>query len=497
MKSITKLCCLVSGALLIAFAGCTDATSATEDSEGVGEVNLALTTVPTGVQCIQIVAKGTTTVTKTFTVTAGSSGVNVLALGALPVGSVAISGQAYNVACASISGQTPTWIADNFTINVQSGVTTSPTITFRPNNTVTATANFVGNVVQVATNQYVIDVLYSDGTVRGAGYQAALGRGQLTTFASLPGLTNVASLALGAYDFGCAVLKSGTVSCFGANNVGQLGNGTTNSSTTPVAVSGLTNVVRLSAGGYHACALKSDGTLWCWGGNDSGQVGNGSTTNVTSPVQVMTGVSYVAAGWLDTCALQSGQVWCWGKNDYGQLGLGYTQSPITSPTSITPFRQPPPITAVTQIVAGAMHTCALRADGDVFCWGYGGVGQLGYGSTGQLLAPIATPVLASVQQLSTSDYSTCAKLNDGHVMCWGQDALGALGDGTGTYPGINTPTSVLSNNVTFTSIFLASSGPTFCSLGSDLKIYCWGGNDFNQFGNGSLSTAWVPTALGI
>ena len=498
MKSIIKFWCLLSVASLMAVSGCNGATSDNNgSSEEVGEVNLALTTVPTGVQCIQIVAKGTTTVTKSFTVTAGSSGVNALALGALPVGSVAISGQGYNVACASISGQTPTWIADNFTINVQSGVITSPAITFRPNNAVTATANFVGNVVQVASNENVIDVLYSDGTVRGSGNQAALGLGQLATFTALSSLTNVASLALAAYDFGCVRLKSGTVSCFGVNNVGQLGNGTTTSSTTPIAALGLTNVVQVSAGGSHACALKSDGSLWCWGGNDLGQVGNGSTTNVTTPVQVMTGVSYVAAGWVNTCALQNGWVWCWGNNNDGQVGIGSTVSPITLPTPLAVGRGGiPEITAITQVVVGATHTCSLRGNGDVFCWGDNSYGQLGDGNTLPLLAPSATPILTNVQQLSTTNHSTCARINDGHVMCWGADSMGQVGDGMGNVAGVLQPTFVLNNDTTFTAIYL-SSAHTNCGVGADSKIYCWGSNPKNQFANGSLSSVWVPTALGI
>lgn len=497
MKSITKLCCLVFSALPFAFAGCTEATSDGAENSEVGEVSLALTTVPAGVRCIQIVAKGSTSVTKSFTVTAGSTGVNALALGALPVGSVVISGQGYNAACSSISGQTPTWIAENFTITVQSGVISSPAITFRPNNAVTATANFVGNVVEVASNEYVIDVLYSDGTVRGSGDQAVLGLGQLTTFTALSSLTDVASLALSAYDFGCVRLKSGTVSCFGANNVGQLGNGTTTPSTTPVAVARLTNVVQLSAGGCHACALKSDGSVWCWGSNESGQVGNGSTTNATLPLQVMTGASNVTAGWGSTCALKNGSVWCWGNNNYGQLGLGHTLSAIASPTLLGDGRSGtnPTITGISQIVLGAIHTCALRGDGGVFCWGDNGSGQLGYDNTLPLLAPSETPVLAGAQQLSATSHGTCARLKDGHVMCWGADDLGQVGDGTGSFHGILRPTPVLSD-ATFTSIYQGSAH-TVCGAGADSKVYCWGNNASNQFANGGLSSVFVPTALGI
>ena len=484
MKSLIQLCHLLPVVSSIAVFGCGAAPDSDGDrSEDVGEVSLALTTVPTGVQCIQVAATGSTTVTKNFTVTAGSSGVNALALGALPVGSATITGKAYNVACASISGQTPTWIADTLSISVQAGVVTSPAITFRPNNTVTATANFVGNVVQVASSYNAIDVVYSDGTVRGAGNQSPLGLGTLKTFTSLSSLTNVASLALGRLDFGCEQLKTGSVSCWGTNSGGQLGNGTTNSSTTPVAVSGMTNVVQTVAGSDHACALKSDGTLWCWGSNSSGQVGNGSSNNATSPVQILTGVSSVAAHDAHTCALQNGSVRCWGQILF-ERGAPIT----TTPTYV------PNLAAVTQLVAGCTHTCALRADGDVFCWGDNVWGDLGYGDNIQRLDPITTPVLTDVQQLSAADYGTCALLKSGNVLCWGSDIVGEVGDGSGNTA--LSPTNVANNYASFTALF-SSGGSTNCGVGVDAKVYCWGYNGGSQFGNGNLNDVWIPTALGI
>jgi alpha-tubulin suppressor-like RCC1 family protein len=485
MKSLIQSCGVLPLVSFITLFGCGAAPTG-DKPEDVGEVSLALTTVPTGVQCIQVVASGTSTVTKNFTVTAGSSGVNVLALGALPVGGVTVTGKAYNVACSSISGQTATWIADTLSINVQAGAITSPIITFRPNNTVTATASFVGNVVQVAASGVALDIVYSDGTVRGSGDQSLLGLGQQANFAALSSLTNVSSLVLGQFH-GCALLKTGSVSCYGNNSDGELGNGTTTSSTAPVVVTGLTNVVQIAAGLQHTCALKSEGSLWCWGGNAHGQIGNGTTNNAITPVQVLTSVSYVAAGSYHTCALWGGKLRCWGENSLGQLGNGTTASPVTWPESAT-------LSAVTQLALGFGQSCALRADGDVFCWGNNAYGQLGYGDTNSLLTAGTTPVLTGVQQLSSTEYGICALLDGGLVMCWGEDSNGEVGDGTGS-TAILSPAFVANDYATFTKIF-GSKGLTTCGIGTNAKVYCWGTNGA-FLTNGNPTPLWVPTALGI
>jgi alpha-tubulin suppressor-like RCC1 family protein len=123
----------------------------------------------------------------------------------------------------------------------------------------------------------------------------------------------------------CALTDLGTVYCAGLNGTGQLGNGTTASSTTPVQVSGLGNVTALASNSNGACALKGDGTVWCWGYNGYGGLGNGTGTPSSTPVQVsgLSSVIAVSGGSGHTCALKSeGTVWCWGWNGDGQLGDG-------------------------------------------------------------------------------------------------------------------------------------------------------------------------------
>jgi alpha-tubulin suppressor-like RCC1 family protein len=138
-------------------------------------------------------------------------------------------------------------------------------------------------------------------------------------------LTDATTITAGDYHT-CARRASGTVVCWGLNSYGQLGTGTAGgASFTPTGIAGLTDAVELAAGALHTCARRATGAVVCWGRNNYGQLGDGTTTNRTTPVTVagLSDAVEIAAGYSATCARRaSGAVVCWGINDSGQIGDG-------------------------------------------------------------------------------------------------------------------------------------------------------------------------------
>jgi alpha-tubulin suppressor-like RCC1 family protein len=191
----------------------------------------------------------------------------------------------------------------------------------------------------------------------------------------------------------CALTAGGGVKCWGRNNRGQLGDGTTTNRNTPVNVSGLTSGVdAIAVGRYHTCALTAGGGVKCWGRNIYGQLGDGTWTQRTTPVDVSgltSGVAAIAAGGYHTCALmEGGGVKCWGRNSYGQLGDG-TTTDRNMPADVSGLTS-----EVAAIAAGWDHTCALTAGG-VKCWGRNSNGQLGDETTTDRDIPVDVSGLTS------------------------------------------------------------------------------------------------------
>jgi alpha-tubulin suppressor-like RCC1 family protein len=255
------------------------------------------------------------------------------------------------------------------------------------------------------------------------------GSGQLGVGTTLT--SGVAAVSAGG-NYTCALTTTGGVKCWGDNAFGELGDGTTTDRTTPVDVTGLTSgVASVSAGEEHTCALTPAGGLKCWGWNVYGQLGDGSTTNSTTPVDVSgltSGVAAVSAGGAHTCAVTTtGGVKCWGDNGSGQLGVGTTIN-HTAPVDVTGLTS-----GVAAVSAGGAHTCALTTTGGVKCWGYNAFGELGDGTTTDRSTPVDVSGLTSgAAAVSAGVEHTCALTPAGGLKCWGSNGLGPLGDGTTT-----------------------------------------------------------------
>ncbi len=281
----------------------------------------------------------------------------------------------------------------------------------------------------------------------------------------------------------CALTVAGGVKCWGLNDSGQLGDGTTIDRLTPTDVEGLTSgVVSISTGSYYTCALTSGGGAKCWGANWNGQLGDGSAVNRSAPVDVSGLTSGVAAiagthgAGAHTCALtESGQAKCWGRNSEGQLGDGSTYA--YTPTSVNVSGLSNPVA----ISLGMWQTCALTLDTGMSCWGGNFNGQLGDGTITERHAPTDVTGLSSgIAEISAGHMSTCAVSDTGGARCWGSNGSGQLGDGTATDRHVPTDVSGLTSGVA-----RISTGYEFaCALMEEGTVKCWGSNNHGQLGRG-------------
>jgi alpha-tubulin suppressor-like RCC1 family protein len=223
----------------------------------------------------------------------------------------------------------------------------------------------------------------------------------------------------------CVLDASGSVACLGSNASGQLGVDGPQNRPTPVQVEGLV-ADKLLAGVSHTCARRPDGTMLCWGSNVFGQLGTGDSVSRSKPLEVtaLAGrVARLATGANHTCAqTPEGELWCWGDNRYGQLGLGDRAN------RSSPAKLPGALDASSKVFAGGGHSCAIHADGSFWCWGDNRSGQLGVGDTDPRLAPTQVTTLGNgVAAAYTGGAHTCVLKTDASVWCWGNNQYGQLG----------------------------------------------------------------------
>jgi alpha-tubulin suppressor-like RCC1 family protein len=395
-------------------------------------------------------------------------------------------------------------------------ITFSTTLSLTPVSAINSTLYSgaqAGSIYENATitaGGYHTCAILDDGSVRCWGYNAygQLGDGTTTNrntptaLSSWPsGRTAVAITADGG-GHTCAILDDGSVRCWGWNDYGQLGDGTTTSRNTPTALSSWPSgrtAVAITAGGYHTCAILDDGSVRCWGSNSDGQLGDGTTTSRNTPTALSSWPSgrtavAITAGGYHTCAiLDDGSVRCWGYNSDGQLGDGTTTSRNT-PTAIMWWN--PSGRTVVAITAGDYHTCAIFDDGPVRCWGWNDYGQLGDGTTTSRNTPTALsswPSGRTAVAITAGSYHTCAILDDGSVRCWGSNSDGQLGDGTTTDR--NTPTTLSGWPSGRTAVAISAGYYHTCAILDDGSVRCWGYNSDGQLGDGTTTSRNTPTAL--
>jgi alpha-tubulin suppressor-like RCC1 family protein len=311
-----------------------------------------------------------------------------------------------------------------------------------------------------------------------------------------PGTAGLVRVSAGD-SFTCGVAEDGHALCWGVNVAGELGNGEIGPpARTPTPVHGsltFTDVSTIGAPRYgypHACGLTVAGTAYCWGSNVNGQLGNGGTTSSATPVAVSGGHLFesLSVGTRFTCGIvRGGAAYCWGQATDGQLGVdpryvaencGGSGGAIL-PCSTTPAPVPGGH-KFTTISAGSGYVCGLDTGGVAYCWGANLDGQLGNGTRLWSFAP--GPVLSSLRFTAITAGTTfaCALTPNAEAFCWGSNSLGQLGDGTTVSHA--TPTKVMTD-LRFAAIDVGDDEA--CALTREGAAYCWGSDLYEKLGNGS------------
>ena len=329
----------------------------------------------------------------------------------------------------------------------------------------------------------------------------------------------------------CMVGESGGVGCWGENNYGQIGDGTTSNKSTPVSPSSLgTSIRQLALGSNHSCALLTDYSVKCWGRNEFGQLGlqpvvggsptAGTVASSSSPISVgftfLNGRSprYLVAGERHNCAIMDDMsVQCWGANDYGQLGNG-TQTSSYSPVLVSGSGR------YRLVSAGGNHNCGVVPGNPtvIKCWGRNDYGQIGNGAPETAPAPQTTPIAVNVDsttgnllisgyepvRLSLGENHSCAvaRIPNGTggfsspaLYCWGSYLNGSASanskdSSSPTLTNLNLSTGAMMNN-----IILGSRHS--CGLDGGGKLYCWGQNSHGQLGINSTTSTSPGSAAAV
>ncbi|HEY5974060.1 MAG TPA: hypothetical protein VIU41_04900 [Geobacteraceae bacterium] len=352
-------------------------------------------------------------------------------------------------------------------------------------------------------------------------------------------LGNLQGVAIGGVH-SVAFFNNSTVRTWGGNTVGQLGSGSSDSSS-KFAVSvfenisatrKLRNVTAVAAGGFHSVALKSDGKVWTWGSNSTKQLGVIDTpaviafSNIARPVvnsqngTLLDNVKAVAAGGSHSLALKSdGTVWAWGSNANGQLGKD-PKAPVNPPVPVDPLVVqsniplqvggfPAGIT-ITAIAAAGSYNLALDSAGNVWAWGYNGLGQLGDGTIIDSFIPVQVRTVAGsspeflkgIVKIAAGLDHVLAMDTAGNIWAWGFNGFGQLGDNfnlTKIDSHVAVPVLAETSTATVTAPFtgatdiLAFGHSSMARKGS--ALFAWGDNSFGQLGINNTQSQSIPVRV--
>lgn len=293
----------------------------------------------------------------------------------------------------------------------------------------------------------------------------------------------------------CALKNDGRIFCWGANVAETLGDKYTDFSSTPVQEQSAADDWKdIDVGDSHICALKDDGRIFCWGYNSSGELGVDPPSNSSVPLQELTGANDWAGVWAgtySTCAVKNdGRLFCWGDNQYLQLGNSTIPDGETSSrNSRTPVQEYTDADDWVSASPGKDHTCAVKNDGRLFCWGSSRGGKLGNNNDGDNRTPVQEYTAAEDwTDLAAGGSRTCALKHDGRIFCWGSGSFGTLGIGSESNSWIAVQEVTTANDWAEVSV----GGNQVCALKTDGRLFWWGWGEYRDFGSSSSQANVAP-----
>jgi alpha-tubulin suppressor-like RCC1 family protein len=278
----------------------------------------------------------------------------------------------------------------------------------------------------------------------------------------------------------CGILSSGTLKCWGSNEFGQLGDGTTENRSSPVTIDPGTSYVKVAAGAFHTCGITSLSNLKCWGRNNYGQIGDKTTTTKLTPVTIDGTIKYSTINTLSNfnCGITStGALKCWGHNSEGQLGDA-TRTNKLAPTRIDSTL------LYAHISTGHVHSCGLTTDKRLRCWGSNIDRQFGDGTTTSSLAPKTIVTNSTSLGIIADESSTCLLSSQAALTCSGKSP-----GFTNIY--LDTGYTYLDSSFTYKAIDFSRA--LRCGIASDSSLRCKGEADIVHLGKPSEN--WVYPAL--
>lgn len=306
-------------------------------------------------------------------------------------------------------------------------------------------------------------------------------------------------------DHTCGILKNGEIYCWGSNEFSQLGDGTSGrneSKASPVRVlieDGGT-FVKISTKRSHTCAINTDGELYCWGKNQFGYLGDGTTVSRRYPAKIGEEIGPwkdVATGDIHTCGVtMAGELYCWGYNIRGQLGLGVNVKKSYFPSKVNEE------TDWSSVAAGFAHTCAVKSGGELFCWGANDKGQIGddggncpedYNVCSDRYAPVQIATEQKWSLVIAGHQNNFAESTDGDFFVWGSNRNYALNNSEDEY--FSSPQNT---NKSWETAALGGDNTLYaCGIDKNKDLYCWGGNFIGQLGNGTKESTSEPIMVTV